>query len=295
MSKKILVFGGSGFLGKYFVDYCISQECSVTIADIRKPDDESGYSFIQTDITDFDSVKSAVNKYYDAVFNFAGYAHLERASKDPLNAIRLNVLGNTNCIEACRIRGVGHYVYASSSYALCAQGSFYGISKHSSEKIVEEYGRQYGMDYTIVRYGSVYSERESDNNYLYSLIKKAIDTKTIKHTGDGEEQREYIHAGDCAKLSFSLINNPDYLGKHVMLTGNEKMTKGELFKVINEMLENTIDIVYDEGNVTSFHYKYTPYSFRPEASVKLVANPHVDIGQGILKCIEEVYKNRVDL
>lgn len=290
MTKKILVFGGAGFLGKYLVEHCLKNECKVVVADIAEPKGDCKYDFIKTDITDFESVMNAVDEPYDAIFNFAGFAHLERASSDPLNAIRLNVLGNTNCLEACRLSGTGQFIYASSSYALCAQGSFYGISKHSSEKIVEEYGRQYGMKYTIVRYGSVYSERESDNNYLYSLIKKAIQTKTIVHVGDGGEQREYIHADDCARLSYSLIGNPEYIGKHVMLTGNEKMTKGELFKVISEMLDNSIAIHYDTRSITNFHYKYTPYSFRPEMSVKLMANPHIDIGQGILKCIEEVYK-----
>lgn len=56
------------------------------------------------------------------------------------------------------------FIYASSAYALSNEGSFYGISKQSSEKLTEEY---YALKYTVIRYGSLYGERASHNNYIY--------------------------------------------------------------------------------------------------------------------------------
>lgn len=295
MQKSILIFGGSGFLGSYLVDSCLEAGFNVTIADINEPQDAPDCQFIKTDVTDFESVQNAVDRRYDAAFNFAGFANLDKASKDPINTMQMNILGNTYCLEACKNKNVGHYLYAGSAYALCTKGSFYGISKHASEKIVEEYATQYSMQYTIVRFGSVYSEKESDNNYLYNLVKSAIESGEIRHAGDGNEQREYIHAKDCAELSLKMICNPEFFNKHVMLTGNDRMTKGELFHAISEMLEGKVNIVYERDKVSDFHYKYTPYSFRPELGFKLAANPYVDFGQGILKCIEAVYKKKETL
>ncbi len=67
------------------------------------------------------------------------------------------------------------------------------------EKIIEEYHKKYNLPFIILRYGSVYSERPYDNNYIYNLVKKAILENVIEHEGDGNEIREYIHAADAAK------------------------------------------------------------------------------------------------
>ena len=65
--------------------------------------------------------------------------------------------------------GVELFVYASSAYAMNDKGSFYGISKLTSEKIVEEYHKQYNLNYSILRYGSIYAAVDFDNNYLISI------------------------------------------------------------------------------------------------------------------------------
>jgi UDP-glucose 4-epimerase len=170
------------------------------------------------------------------------------------------------------------------------KGSFYGISKLSSEKIVEEYGKRYGLSYTILRYGSVYSEMNFDNNYIYQLVKKAVKEQSINHNGDGEELREYVHAQDAAKLSVDVIESEQFENEHVILTGLEKMKRLDLFKMIKEMLNDEVEITLEHSEYKG-HYKMTPYSFEPTRSRKLVANPHIDMGQGLLDCIKAVYKS----
>ena len=77
-----------------------------------------------------------------------------------------------------------------------------------------------------------------------------------------------------------------------MLTGVERMKRIEVFNMINEIVGGNIQIeLAKDGYV--HHYKTTPYSFHPESSKKLVANPFVDIGQGILECIKAI-KNSHD-
>jgi UDP-glucose 4-epimerase len=170
------------------------------------------------------------------------------------------------------------------------KGSFYGISKLASEKIIEEYHKKHNLTFTILRYGSVYSERDYDNNYIYNLVKKAVVENKIEHGGDGNEIREYIHAADAAKLSVDIIETDEYDNLHVILTGTERMKRLELFNMINEIMNNKIDISYNNGEYNN-HYRFTPYSFEPSLSKKLVANPHIDMGQGLLKCIRAAYEN----
>ena len=146
------------------------------------------------------------------------------------------------------------------------------------------------LNFTILRYGSVYSERDYDNNYIYNLVKRAVLENIIDHKGDGKEIREYIHAGDAAKLSVDVIESNKFKNVHVILTGSERMQRFELFNMINEILNDKIEVKYNLNQETN-HYKFTPYSFEPSLSRKLTANPHIDMGQGLLECIRAVYKN----
>jgi UDP-glucose 4-epimerase len=289
--KKILVFGGNGFLGQYLVNELVSRKYSVDVADITDIVGLKANTFIKCNILDRLNIENIVCEgKYDIVYNLAGFANLDKAVHFPYETVNLNVLGNLNIMDACVKSGVKRFVFASSAYAMSNKGSFYGISKLASEKLIEEYQKRYALTFNILRYGSVYSELPFDNNYIYSLIEKAVKEKNIVHHGDGMELREYIHASDAAKLSADIIASNQFDNMHVILTGNEKMRRKELFELIKEILGDDMEIIL-KPDAESYHYRYTPYSFDPSVSRKLVANPHIDMGQGILECIRAVYKN----
>ena len=290
--KKILVFGGFGFLGHYLVHELLNRGYEVTVADIHKNEKiESKITYIKCDITSKENVKNVFkSKQFDVVYNLAGFANLDTAIKYPLETIQLNVIGNMHILEQCVKNNVSRFVYASSAYAMSNKGSFYGISKLASEKIVEEYLKKYSLSFTILRYGSVYSERSYDNNYIYNLVKTAVLEGEINHNGDGNELREYIHAEDASKLSVDVIESEDFKNLHVILTGNERMKRSDLFNMVKEILNDQVEIKYKNDGYYN-HYNFTPYSFEPSVSRKLSANPHIDMGQGLLECVRSVHKN----
>ena len=205
--------------------------------------------------------------------------------------MNLNLICNINIIESSIKHKVKKFVYASSAYAMSEKGSFYGISKLASEKIIEEYNKKKNLNFIIIRYGSVYSGRNYENNYLYNLIDKAVKTNKIEHYGDGNEFREYIHALDAAKLSVDLVEDNVYINKHIILTGSEGIQRKDLFNMINEIMGNKLSIKYSKKK-NSEHYKYTPYSFQSSISKKLIPNPQIDLGQGILECIRVVNESK---
>ena len=290
--KKILVFGGFGFLGHYLVHELLKRGYKVTIADIHENEKlESEITYVKCDITIKENVKNVFeNKQFDFVYNLAGFANLDTAIKYPIETIQLNIIGNMYILEQCVKNNVSRFVYASSAYAMSNKGSFYGISKLASEKIVEEYLKKYSLPFTILRYGSVYSERSYDNNYIYNLVKSAVLDGEINHNGDGNELREYIHAADASKLSVDVIESADFKNLHVILTGNERMQRSDLFNVVKRILNDPIEINYKNDGYHN-HYNFTPYSFEPSVSRKLSANPHIDMGQGLLEGVRSVHKN----
>lgn len=288
--KKVVVFGGSGFLGSYVADELTNRGYSVTIVDINPSKYlKENQDFIQIDINDLESLKKIV-KNTDIVYNFVAVANIEDAIYDPKKSMMINTIGNLNILEACRsVGGVERFVYASSAYASSKDGSFYGISKYSSEKLTSEYYIRYGLKYTIIRYGSLYGERASHNNYIYNLLYKAIKNGTLHYKGDGGDLREYIHAADAARLSVDILEDIKYANDTFILTGLEKLKRIELLTMINEIMQNKLEIKQiDDSNFG--HYKITPYTFHPTTAKKLVSNPYIDIGQGLLECIQEIYK-----
>jgi UDP-glucose 4-epimerase len=290
MQKRVIVFGGSGFLGGYVVNELIKRNYHVTVADLKRSPHISPSVFVECDILDAERVNAVVSSNTDFIYNFAGFANLDRAIEFPVKTLQLNVIGNANILEAARKIRLERYVFASSSYALSDKGSFYGISKLASEKVIDEYFKRYGLKYSIIRYGSVYSELEFDNNYIFNLIRKAILTNKIEHDGDGEEVREYIHASDASVLSVNIIEDDKYENEHLILTGFERMKRSELFEMIKEILNTDLEIILKK-NGYKHHYKLSPYSFHPLASKKLISNPFIDMGQGILECIKEVKRS----
>lgn len=286
---KILVFGGAGFLGSYVVDELIGRGHQVSVFDLHAtPFVNAEAALIIGNILDQDAVKRAV-KGIDVVYNFAGLADLNDSIDKPAETVRLNVMGNLNILEACRDNGVKRFVYASSVYVFSAKGAFYGVSKKSSELIVEQYGAQYDLDYTIIRYGSVYGERGDANNRIYRILRQALTEKKITFPGDGSEEREYIHGRDAAKLSVDVLEDDKYLKQNVILTGVERFKYAELLAFIKEMLNDEIEIEMLDQDYKG-HYVLTPYTFSPTIGVKLVNNPSIDFGQGLLECINQVFQ-----
>ncbi len=288
--KKVVVFGGSGFLGSYVADELTRRDYDVTVADlVLSRYLQSNQKFEKVNVMDIENIKFII-KDANIVYNFVAIANLDDAIHDPINAMNINVIGNLNILEACKqIGSVERFVYASSAYALSSEGSFYGISKQSSEKLTEEYYKRYGLKYTVIRYGSLYGERASHNNYIYNLLQDAIQNKELHYKGDGQDLREYIHAADAAKLSVNILEDLQYENEHIILTGTERLKRIELLTMINEIMQNKLDIKQISDNNMG-HYKITPYSFHPTVAKKLIANPYIDLGQGLLECIQEIHK-----
>lgn len=286
---KAIVFGGSGFLGSYVIDELIAREINVVNADIKASDYAMGKQcFTKVDILDSRQVNSVITKDVDYVYNFAGLADINIALDEPKATAELNILGNMNILEACRQSKVKRFIYASSAYAQSSKGSFYGISKLSAEKFAEEYQKQYQLDFTILRYGSLYGERADEHNGIYRLLIQALKSHKIIHIGNGEEMREYIHCRDAARLSVDILHK-QYANRHLVLTGVEKLKYKDLLTMIKEIFNDQIDVIYKKGDHPG-HYMVTPYSFKPLVGEKIVNNPYIDLGQGLLECITELHQ-----
>jgi UDP-glucose 4-epimerase len=224
----------------------------------------------------------------DYVYNFAGISDIEEASSKPLESVRQNILGTTIILEGCRKAKVKRFLFASSLYVYSKAGSFYRSTKQACESLIENYQEVYGLPYTILRYGSLYGPRSSENNFVHRVLRQALSEGKISREGDGEEIREYIHAFDAARATVDILSK-EFVNQCVIISGEQSIKVKDFLLMVREMLDNKIKIKYLPPKM-DYHYEITPYMFSPRLAKKVVCKTYVDLGQGVLKCLEEIYK-----
>jgi UDP-glucose 4-epimerase len=285
---RAVVFGGSGFLGSHVADALTEAGHEVTVFDLREsPYLQASQRMMVGDIMDETAVQKAIEGA-DVVYNFAGLADIGEASRKPLETIKFNVLGNAMLLECSRRAGIDRFIYASTLYVYSKAGSFYRSSKQASELIIENYHEAFGVEYTILRYGSLYGPRSDERNWIHNVLKQALTEGRIVREGDGEELREYIHVKDAARASIEILSG-EYANQHVIITGQQQTKIKDLLVMIKEMLENRITIEFLPPKGT-YHYEITPYTFAPRVGKRLVGRSYLDLGQGILDCLYDIYK-----
>lgn len=285
----VVVFGGSGFLGSHVADALTEKGYDVLIYDSKEsPYLKKNQKMITGNILDEELVNRTI-KNAAIVYNFAGIADIDECILRPLDVAKYNVFGNSVILEACRLADIKRYLFASSSYVYSNYGSFYKSSKQACELFIQSYSEKYNLPFTTLRYGSLYGDRADDRNSVHRLIKEALMTGRIVCHGTGEEIREYIHVRDAAELSIKALS-PEYCNKNIMLTGINAMRYRNILEMINEILGNKIEIVFTNQS-SDTHYKTTPYNYKkPELGKKLLSEQYIELGAGLLECIDEISK-----
>ena len=135
--KKVVVVGGSGFIGSHVADYLSDAGYQVTIYDqttskwIR-----NNQEIVIGDVQDSEKLNQTIAGA-EVVYNFAALADLNQALEQPLKTVNINILGNLNVLEACHAHGVKRFIYASTVYVHSREGGFYRCSKQASEAYIE--------------------------------------------------------------------------------------------------------------------------------------------------------------
>jgi UDP-glucose 4-epimerase len=287
---QVCIIGGSGFLGSHVADALTLAGYKVCIYDQKvSPWLKDSQKMIVGDILDLKQLDTAI-KGSQIVYNFAALADLNAVLNKPLDTVQINVLGNANVLEACRSNGVKRFFYASTVYVYSREGGFYRCSKQAAEHYVEEYHRTYGLDYTILRYGSLYGPRSDQSNGLRRIVQDALENKFISYEGNSDSIREYIHVEDAARASIIALGD-EFRNESVVLTGHEPMRVNDLLQMLAEIIGiPSTNVIFKEEDYAG-HYVRTPYAYQPKLGRKYTPPLHVDLGQGLLELIEDIERD----
>lgn len=285
---KAVVFGGSGFLGSHVSDFLSKKKIKVIIFDKYISNHvKKNFSYIKGDITDKQLVNKSLEKI-DYVLNFAGLSDLNYCLDKPRETIDVDVIGNFNILEACSKNKVKKYIFASSVYVESEEGGFYKAAKLSSEVYLKEFSKYKKLNYSILRYGSLYGPRSNDKNGVYKILFDVIKNKKLHYFGDPNSRREFIHVLDAAKSTYEIMKNKDLDNKTVTITGSETILMRDLLLLISEILKIKNKKITFGKKKYAGHYKITPYQKSLDYNLKYFPSTNIELSYGLLRLASEI-------
>ena len=291
MSKIVSVIGGEGFIGKKLVQLLLKKKFKVKVVDIKNINKKYlDYEYFKVDVLNLESLKKILkNSYY--VFNFAGFSDLNKSRLNPINTVRQNILGTVNCLEACKINKVKRFFYASSLYSDTNIGNFYRCSKKAAEEYTIEYNKRFNLDYTIIKFGSIYGPGSDQGNTLYKIINYSFKSKQLIYHGTQDTMREYIHVEDAAEATIDLIGK-NFRNKMVNITSGKLLKVETVLKMINEIINKKYKIKFLAKKNIAGHYITTPYRLSENITINYTKSNYIDLGNGLKNLIDFVLTDR---
>lgn len=253
---KVLVTGGSGFIGSHVVDKLRAKGIEVRVFDMVMPTFRKDIEFYQGSLLDFEAVRMAMSGI-EAVFHLAAIADVKDVYEDPHYAEAINVRGTINVLEASRKSKLRRVVYGSTTWVysevaeqyvdeqtpLRAPAHLYTATKIASEYYCQSYSKLYNLPVTILRYGIPYGPRARDGAVVPIFVGKVLRGEPLTIAGDGLQFRKFVYVEDLAEGNVlalkSVASNKIY-----NLDGNEKVTIKQIAETIQKIIGNvTIDYV----------------------------------------------------
>ena len=219
---KILVTGGAGFIGSHVVDLFIAQGFEVVIVDDLSTGRASNLNpaakFYKMDIRDPKIREVFETEKPDYVSHHAAQMDVRRSVAQPLFDADVNILGSINLIEAAKAVTLKRFIYISTGGAVYGEPERvpveetdpinpicqYGASKHTVEHYLFMYHYNYGLKYTVLRYPNVFGPRQDPHGeagVVAIFTGKMMAGEQVVINGDGEQTRDYVYVGDCARAN----------------------------------------------------------------------------------------------
>jgi UDP-glucose 4-epimerase len=258
---KVLVTGGSGFIGSHVVDRLQIRGLEPRIFDlVPSPHHRAGdVDTVLGDLCDPDAVRDALQGC-DAVIHLAALADVDQVTKDPALADRVNVRGTQSLLDAARELEIGRFVYASTIWVygdaagpeavdedtpLGLPKHFYTATKIAGEMYTSAYTELYGLEHTILRFGIPYGPRSRPTAVVAAFTAKALAGQPLTIAGDGTQSRRFVYVEDLADgVAVSL--DPVAANRVYNLVGRENTSVRSIARTVRDVVGD-VPIVHIEG------------------------------------------------
>src|SRR6266540_5653913 len=290
---KIVVTGGSGFIGSHVVDALVNAGHNVTVVDYRVQPHRSDVCFENVDLMDLSSVLSAT-RGAEHVFHLAAVSNVNYAYKYPVYTTALNVVGTANVLEAARINGAARVYMASTVWVyngspngtaldestpfyLDGAGHIYTSTKMACEMLCHNYSQLYRVPFTVLRLGIPYGPRMREELLIPVFIRRALAGESLTVTGKGDQYRKFVYVRDMAEAHLLAMKGVA-ANQTYNLEGPRKVTVLEVAEGIRSALGNGVRIEFVPARPGDFGGKDVSGE---KARRELGWVPRVDFEEGI--------------
>lgn len=306
MILRYLVTGGYGFVGSHLVEKLCNDGHDVTVID----------NLSNGQLSNLESVKSAITTYlanveriqptyftkpFDGIFHLAT-APRSSSFRDPMTDIESNCKGMIAILELAKAHHA-KVVFTSNSgiYGSAPDGASinensinnptapYDANKLVSEYYCKIYHNIYGVRSTVVRFATVYGERQQVNERLNwrplvaTFVKNTTSNEEVTINGDGEQTRDLIYVQDAVqgviKAMESSVNNADIF----LLSTNTETSVNQVLHVVEDIVGLKARVKHSEplkGDIKRMRYDYS------KAKRTLGFEPKFSARDGIKRMIE---------
>ncbi|UTM56563.1 dTDP-glucose 4,6-dehydratase [Photobacterium sp. CCB-ST2H9] len=299
---KILVTGGSGFIGSAVVRHIIQNTTDSVInldkltyagnlESLKDVSDSERYCFEQVDICDKTALESVFEEHQpDAVMHLAAESHVDRSIDGPAAFIETNIIGTYNLLEVARTywnklednsRKTAfrfHHISTDEVYgdledttALFTEttsykpSSPYSASKASSDHLVRAWLRTYGLPSIITNCSNNYGPYHFPEKLIPLMILNALDGKTLPIYGDGMQVRDWLFVEDHARALYTVVTQGK-VGETYNIGGHNEKANIEVVKTLCTLLEELVP--EKPAGVVSYESLITYVADRPGHDVR---------------------------
>lgn len=304
--KKILVVGGTGFIGYHVISEALKKKWKVTSISLNKPKKirfhlKVNYKFAR--IEDFNSLKKNIKSNYDYVVNAGGYGKNVGFDKEGEKLLHSHYQGTLNLVKIFSKKKIKKFVQIGSSAeygdsqspqletAKCNPRTPYAIAKYLSTILLIKYFKIRKFPSIILRFFLVYGPRQDENRILPSIIKSCLKNKSFPTT-KGDQYCDFCHVDDVVNAIFKSLLLNKIKGEVFNIGSGKPIQIINLIKLVKKFIGRGKPLIgklkYNEG----INKKLFPDI--KKAKNKLKWRPLVKFDDGLRHTIRYYEKNNDD-
>jgi UDP-glucose 4-epimerase len=252
--RRIIVTGGSGFIGRHVVADLLDAGAHVRIVDLQ-PHPDPGVEIVRGDIAEPEVLEAALEGGFDGIVHLAAVTSVLRSLEHPELTFRTNVAATAALLEAGRAAGATALVFAStnavtgptdapaiSEAAALRPLTPYGATKAAGEMLMSAYTASYGLRCAVMRLTNVYGPGMQAKDSIVARLMRAIRLEqTFEIYSDGRQVRDYVHVADVTAAVRLGLGEEGWSGPMVIGTGRS-LSVLEVIEAVRRVTGAELDV-----------------------------------------------------